>query len=168
MKMFVSPSRQQGMTLIVGMISLVLITLLVTSAFVLSGTNLKSVGNMQFREEALAAANKGIEQMMSSGFATAPSSSVIDVDIDNDGDNDYVVNIATPTCVRATQIAGAGGGSGSGSSVTLGFSAAPDPNYSTVWDIDATVTQAFSGASVRVRQGVRVLLTQAQYNLTCL
>lgn len=168
MKMFVSPSRQQGMTLIVGMVTLVLITLLVTSAFILSGTNLKSVGNMQFREEALAAANKGIEQMMSSGFATSPSSSVIDVDIDEDGDNDYVVNIATPTCVRGTQVAGTSGGAGSGSSVSLGFPTAPPPNFTTVWDIDATVTQAFSGASVRVRQGVRVLLTQAQYNAACL
>lgn len=160
------PQAQRGVTLVVGLIMLVLITLVVTSAFMLSSTNLKSVGNMQFRDEALAAANKAIEQALASPFTNAPASSQIDVDIDNNGTNDYVVNIAAPTCVRATQVAGASSAPGSGSSVTLGFTV-PPPDYNTVWDFDATVTDAVSGASIRVHQGVRKLLTQAQKNAVC-
>ena len=49
--------RQQGAALIVGLIMLLLLTLMVTAAFTLSGVNLKAVGNMQSRAEATAAAN---------------------------------------------------------------------------------------------------------------
>ena len=56
------PHAQHGATLVVGLIMLVLITLMVTSAFMLSSINLKSVGNMQFRDEAVAAANKNITE----------------------------------------------------------------------------------------------------------
>lgn len=161
------PHAQRGVTLVVGLIMLVLITLVVTSAFMLSSTNLKSVGNMQFRDEALAAANKAIEQALASPFTDAPSSSQIDVDIDNDGANDYVVDIEAPTCVRSAEVASAVSTPGSGSSITLSFAPAPPPNFNTVWDFDATVTDAGSGASIRVRQGVRKLLTQAQKNAVC-
>ena len=49
---------QDGATLAVGMIMLTLITVLVTSAFNLSTTNLAAVGNMQFRDEAIAVAER--------------------------------------------------------------------------------------------------------------
>ena len=57
-------SRQEGATLVVGLIVLVTITLLMVSAFSLSGGNLKAVSNMQYRNEAIAAANMGIEQSL--------------------------------------------------------------------------------------------------------
>jgi len=58
--------NQRGATLIVGLIMLVLITLMVLSAFTMSSSNLKSVGNMQSRDEATAAANVALEQVLSS------------------------------------------------------------------------------------------------------
>jgi Tfp pilus assembly protein PilV len=160
---------QQGATLVVGLIMLTLLTVMVTSAFTMSSTDLKSVGNLQWREEATAAANKAIEQVISSPFTDAPGEQAIDVDINNDGNADYTVDLAVPTCVSSSEIAGL---SAPPSSILLGsaFSVSTSSFYQTVWDIDATVKDlagGASGASVRVRQGVRVLLTQTQFNSVC-
>ncbi len=160
------PPDQRGATLIVGLIMLAVITLLVTSAFNMSTTNLKAVGNMQRRAEALAAANKAIEQVISSPFTGTPTADEINVDINNDGVNDYVVTIATPTCVSASRKSQAAG-AGTASSLSLGLPASVN-FYNTVWDIDATVSDvAGSSAAVRVRQGVRVLLSETQYGTVC-
>jgi Tfp pilus assembly protein PilX len=161
-----SLKRQSGATLIVGLIMLAVITLLVIAAFNLSTTNLKAVGNMQRRAEAVAAANKAIEQVLSSPFTTAPAADQITVDINNDGTVDYTVTLATPTCVSATAM-NQSGGAGTGSSLSLNLPATLT-YYNTIWDIDASVTDASgSGAAVRVRQGVRVLLSQTQYQAVC-
>lgn len=157
---------QRGATLIVGLIMLAVITLLVSSAFNLSTTNLKAVGNMQRRAEAVAAANKALEQVISSPFTTTPTADEINVDINNDGSNDYVVAIAAPTCVMASRVSQSSG-AGTASSLSLGLPAAVT-FYNTIWDIDATVSDvAGSSASVRVRQGIRVLLNETQYSAVC-
>jgi Tfp pilus assembly protein PilV len=162
-----SSHRQRGATLIVGLIMLVLITVMVTSAFTLSTTNLQSVGNMQFRDQAIAAANKAIEQVLSSPFTTAPVAQVIDVDLDNDDRIDYHVALDAPTCIGDSEIVITGAAP---SSVTLGssFAVAGSTFYQTIWDLSARVTDdTVSGAAVQVREGVRVLLTQAQYTAVC-
>lgn len=163
-----SLDAQRGATLIVGLIMLLLITLMVSSAFMLSTTNLKAVGNMQFRDEAVAAANVAVEDVLDSLLRKDPKDSkvqppaqTIQVDINNDNTTDYVVSILAPACIRAAR--------------------APTPPdadsdtehqfellyFNTLWDINATVTDAASGASVRVRQGVRVSLTQTQCDTVC-
>lgn len=160
--MMISATRrtQQGATLIVGLIMLVLLTLVVTSAFMLSSGNLKSVGNMQFRNEAIAAANVAVEQIISSDFTTLPASSIIPVDIDRDGTNDYTVNIMTPVCVQAVSISTS---IATLSGVTSGVPSTID--YNTVWDIKARITSASNtaGAKVTIWQGVRKRLTETQY-----
>jgi Tfp pilus assembly protein PilX len=162
----ITPRSQRGAALVISLIMLTVITVMVTSAFTLSATNLQSVGNRQLRGEAVAAANKAIEQIVSSPFANAPKAESIDVDIDNDGKTDYTVDFAAPTCVSATELAGS---SLPPSSVSLGpsFAIATSSYYQTVWDLDGTVVDAASGTSVRVRQGVRVLLTRAQFDVVC-
>lgn len=153
---------QQGFTLLVGLIMLVLITLMVTTAYTLSTTNLKSVGNMQAKDEAISAANQAIEQVLSSPFTTSPAAENINVDINNDGTADYEVSVATPTCVRASIESAAVKTSG-----TLpGMSTVN--TYNTIWDIEATVDDANSGAKTTVRSGVRILLTQAQKDAVCI
>lgn len=162
-----SAAAQRGATLIVGLIMLLLITLMVSSAFTLSMSGLQSVGNMQTRDEAVAAGNKAIEQVVGSPFTAAPASETINVDLNNDGLTDYVVAINTPICVSATLVAGT---TVAPSSVSLGsaFATSTSNLYETVWDLDANVTDPNrSGAAVRVHQGVRVLLTQTQYNSVC-
>jgi hypothetical protein len=161
-------NTQRGATLVVSLIMLVLISLLVTSAFTMSSTNLKSVGNMQNRNEAIAAGNKAIEQVLSSPFTDDPTAESIDVDIDNNGIRDYEVNFAAPTCLSASRLTSS---FIPPSSITLGpaFTVATSDFYETVWDLDATVIdpENGSGASAHVRQGVRVLLSQVQYNAVC-
>src|SRR6266550_9612093 len=57
--------KQRGTSLFVGLIMLILLTLLGISAFQSSNTNLKIVGNMQVRQETLAAAQTATEQVLS-------------------------------------------------------------------------------------------------------
>jgi hypothetical protein len=160
--------RERGVTLIVGLIMLVLITLMVTTAFTLSTTNLKSVGNMQFRDESIAAANKGIEQMVGTYFgasmSSVPPAQTITFDINNDGTTDYSVGIAAPVCTQATKILAL---SVIPCNPELTPLLCPKDNFSTLWDIEATVTDAVSGSSMRIHQGVRKELTQLQCNAAC-
>jgi type II secretory pathway pseudopilin PulG len=158
---------QRGTTLVVALIMLGLITLLVTSAFTLSTGNIKAVGNMQMRNEALAAANKAIEQVLDTPFTTAPSATTVDADINNDGTTDYAVVIDAPTCVSATLVPPAVAPPGFGTSVLVSLGSGAGNFYQSVWELVANVTDPASGATVRVRQGVNVLLTQAQYDATC-
>lgn len=168
---FHAARRERGAALVVGLILLALITIMVVSAFNLSSTNVQAVGNMQLRDEAIAAANRGIELVMSSAFTEAPAAQTVDVDIDNDGTMDFQVEFARPTCVSAERI---GGTSVPPSSLFLGeaFTASTSDAYRTVWDLQADVS-AFDqgtvayGTAVHVHQGVRVLLTDVQYNTVC-
>lgn len=163
--------RQKGAALMVGLIMLVLITIMVTSAFKLSTSNLLSVGNMQTRDEAVAAGNRAIELLMSSAFTNAPAAQTINVDIDNDGTMDFAVAFEKPACVSASRIAVS---AAAPSSLSLGsaFGVTGSTNYETVWDLKADVAPfeagtAASGVAVHVHQGVRILLSEVQYNAAC-
>lgn len=156
-----SRKAQRGATLVVGLIMLVLLTLVMTSAYMLSSGNLKAVGNMQFRDEAIAATNAAIEQIISSDFTTLPVSSTILVDIDQDGTDDYSVAVQTPVCVQAVPISG---GVANLSGVTSGVPSSTD--YNSVWDIEARVNSTTTGAAVIIRQGVRKRLTEPQFNVS--
>jgi hypothetical protein len=155
---------QRGAALVVGMIMLVLITLMLVTALNLGTTNFRAMSNMQYRAEAVAAANEAIEQVISSPFTNAPAAEAIDVDVDNDADVDYVVQVATPTCIFADQASGA-----DPSSLSLPVSMSAASTWNTVWDLDANVNDAENAgaADVRVRAGVRVLLSEAQKNAVC-
>ncbi|MDH4873342.1 hypothetical protein E8E91_21165 [Pseudomonas sp. BN515] len=150
---------EQGAALVVGLIMLLLLTMLVSSAFTMSSVSLKSVGNMQVREEALAAANTAIELVVSTDFTAAPTQTRSNVDIDNDGTVDYVVDIAPPECIQASvaQVVAP-----SSENLTMSSS-----TWNTVWSVDATVSDDKTGGTVKVRSGVRVLLTDAKKNAIC-
>jgi hypothetical protein len=155
---------QRGATLVIGLIMLVLITLMLITALTLGISNFRAVSNMQYREEAIAAASKAIEQVITGPFTAAPAVDTILVDIDNNGTNDYSVAIAVPQCISATQAFGA-----DPSSLSLPPAMTVASTWNTVWDIDATVNSATNvgGAAVRVRTGVRVLLPEAQKDAVC-
>jgi hypothetical protein len=143
---------QRGITLLMGMIMLILITLMVTSAFILSNTNLKAVGNMQVREEAIAAANFAIEEIFSSEFTGAPSSEILDIDLDNDGKPDYVVSVSKPICVAMAM-------DNEGAKSSISLPNITKPSWNTIWDVEATVNDLKTGATATINAGVRVLLT---------
>jgi Tfp pilus assembly protein PilX len=154
--------RERGViTIFIAMIMLVLITLLVVAAFSLSTTNLRAVGNVQARDEAIAAAQSVIEQILGEDIVLSNVRTDEGVDINGDGTFDYLVNVPEPVCVRATQVS-----SLASSSVTLpGFSAVGA--WNTVWEINAVATAADTGARVSIIQAVRVLLDQTQKDLSC-
>lgn len=156
--------RQEGATLIVGLIMLLLFTLMISSTFMLSSTNLKAVGNMQSRDEALAAANAAIELLIESPFTNAPAAESINLDMNKDGVTDYTVSIATPVCIQRDEVPVVVSGYESG--VRSGI-VTPSSQWNTLWDINATVTDPVSGASVKARSGIRVLLSETQKNAVC-
>jgi len=158
------PRPQRGATLVIGLIMLVLITLMLITALTLGISNFRAVSNMQYREEAIAAASKAIEQVITGPFTAAPAVDTILVDIDNNGTTDYTVAIAVPQCISATQAFGA-----DPSSLSLPPAMTVASTWNTVWDLDATVNNASNvgGAAVRVRTGVRVLLPEAQKDAVC-
>lgn len=160
MRAFSPRAAQRGATLIVGLIMLLLFTLMVGSSFMMSGTNLKAVGNTQSRDDALAAANSALELVLSSPFTDAPAAQSIDVDLNNDATYDYRVEIAKPQCISAS-VADAM----PASSVSLPMMGSD--TWNTVWDIKASVQDAVSGASLVVHSGVRVLLTDVERKAVC-
>jgi len=140
-------ANQRGMTLVVGLIMLLVITLFVVSAVRLSTANLRTVGNMQARNEASAASQRAIEDLLSSTAAfTAPGSVTSPVTV-NVNRTDYSVALATPVCVKTTPVTG---NSYDNTGLAL---------QDTYWDVQATATNAGSGASVTTHQGVRVRLS---------
>ena len=154
---------ETGATLVVSLIMLTLITLMIMAALAIGGANFRTVTNMQFRDEAIAAANKAIDQVVSSPFALAPAAEDIEVDLDNDGTKDYDVHIDEPQCLRArvaeTTLP---------SSISLPPEMGSTSSWNTVWELQATVTGDNAGeAAVDVRTGVRVLLSEAQKDAVC-
>lgn len=169
-------TNQQGFTLIVGMMMLMVITLMVLSSIRTGMTNSRIVGNMQFRDEATAAAQAAIEQTMATTTFVSNPQAVADfpvqVDINGDGSNDYSVSMTPkPACV-AYKVLKVGeltmpqdlpctegvGASGSGASTFIagGFAAKPSLCSITHWKISSNAENSFNGAKVSVAQGVSV------------
>jgi Tfp pilus assembly protein PilX len=80
MKPSSSPRRepkqsQRGVTLVIALIFLVVITLIVVSAIKSTNVNSKIAGNMQVQREAEAATQQAIEAVISSEFTKSPAPS---------------------------------------------------------------------------------------------
>jgi len=160
---------ERGAALVVSLIMLVLITLMVIAALNLSTANFRAVSNTQFRNQAIAAANVAIADRISSTFDAGsidpgtglPATTYPTVDLNNDGVVDYTVAV-TPACMNASIAESA-----DPSSVSLPGSMSVASTWNTVWDIQAQVTDADTGAAVVVHAGVRALLTQSEKNAAC-
>ena len=157
--------RQGGMTLLVAMIILVMITMLAVSAYRVSNTNLKVVGAMQGRQEGLSAAQAVIEQVLSSiQFTRAPAAVASQhwgIDMSGDGVEDFDVRLTPqPRCLRtAPVVIGATVQPADlpcvGSAV-LGKAHMSSYCADTIWEITATTTDKLTASKTTVRQGVAV------------
>jgi hypothetical protein len=156
--------KQRGVvTIFVSMILLVLITLLVITAYSLSRTNLQAAGNVQARQEGVAAANMLIERTIDSDLwlIAAPGLLGREVDINNDGNVDFLVDLAQPECVGADPASAESYADSDHAAMgTVAY-------WNTIWELDATATGAATGTRVRVVQGVRLLLGIALKNEYC-
>ena len=154
--------RQRGVvTIFVSMILLVLITLLVLTAFSLSKMNLQAASNVQAREEGLAAANVVIDRTIGLEFWNNTAAVNDTVDINGDADPDFQVVLAVPSCVRATEAPG-----NLSASITLQGMSSINAWF-TIWELDTIATQVSTGTQVQVIQGVRVLLSTALKEALC-
>lgn len=167
--------RQQGLTLFVAMIILVMVTLLVVSAFRVSNTNLKIVSGMQGRQEAIASAQAAIEQVLSDDFFTENPTIVaatpIDVDINGDAASDFTVTMATPRCLRTAPVVMGNPPTQlqldcAGSSR---FPSATTPTWcsNTIWELSATTTDRLTAAKTTVRQGVGMTVEITNAKSSC-
>jgi Tfp pilus assembly protein PilX len=174
--------RERGATLVISLIMLLLITLLAMSSFVLGKGNLQIVGNMQQRNQAFAAAQGAVAAVISSTQFTAtpgnaiPASAVpaycggganttcMDVNGDNNPDINVTVN---PICdsiqpLSVTQLDYTDpndAGCLVGAAQDFGVVGASNNNSmcsNSVWDIQASATDASTAVNYVVDQGVAV------------
>lgn len=184
------PGRQRGMTLIVALIMLVLMTLFATTSFNIGKSSLQVVGNMQQRTQALAAAQTTLEEVISqTDFAdtpanalTAPCGAVANtrcVDVNGDGVNDITVAlIPAPTCMSSqiiksssldlTKPADLGCSKGVSQSFGVVGSASDDSLCAnTTWEITAVATDNVTGAKATLVQGVTLRVSSANIATSC-
>jgi type II secretory pathway pseudopilin PulG len=130
---------------------LVLLTLVAVSAINSTTTSVQMVGNAQFREEATAAAQKAIENVISTGDfrSTPPAPQTIKVN----GVADYTVTFEpAPSCVSFKPVDPTDPATPPECASSIGAVC-----FWTVWDIRAVVKDPVTGASVAVHQGIRTV-----------
>ena len=142
-------NHQQGSTLLVSLIFLVVITLFGVSAINTSNLNLRIAANTQFQQQALAAAQLGIEKALGSvATFTTPSVQAITLDVNKDGVTDYTATVSAASCLSSKAASGY-------SAEYCATGACPND---TNWELVSTVNDSVTGAKVTVRQGVKVRL----------
>ena len=102
-----SPRRhQEGATLLVAMILLIILMLIGASALKVTNINTRVVGNMQTQSEAFASAQQAIEEIISDDFTKLPRQRTIEVDINNSGQtgSTYKVDVAKPACLAVKPV----------------------------------------------------------------
>lgn len=130
---------QSGMTLVIALAMLVVITILSISAIRMTGSSMLVVGNMQWKKAAENIALLAIEQTMNS--ATPFNSPAAPITFSAPAG--YVVTIGNRTCLR--------------SSPASGYSAlsavAPEEN---IWEFTITVSDSMTGARSSMVQGAKI------------
>lgn len=174
-----TPHSQRGITLVVSLIMLVLMTLLAATSFNMAKNDLNVVGNMQQRSQTRDAARAVLEMTYSStSFMNTPSSSLIGTcagnniinstcfDFNGDGDDDVKVAISpAPACLTAQTILnssldlsdpndlGCAVGVSNQTGIVGGNTAGASLCANTVWELNLTATDLSSGANSTVTAG---------------
>src|SRR5665647_3788905 len=91
---------QRGSTLLVALIMLVLLTLVAVSAINTASSSIQIVGNAQYREEATAAAQQAIENVISNANFQTVAPVPQNIDVNNDGVADYTCLLYTSPSPR--------------------------------------------------------------------
>lgn len=139
------PARSQcGAALFVVLVMLVVLTLFVVAGINLTSANLKVVGNMQAQQFIESTVDQALSQTLSDPVNfTNPAAKTVNVNAVNVAVAAAVCNSSTPdTETEATK--------------KLGL----PPDEYTTWDVQATGTDALTGARVTIHQGVAVRLPQ--------
>ncbi len=182
------PVRQRGATLVVALIFLVLLSLFAVNAFLGATSGQRMVGNMQARQESLAAAQAVIEQVLSSdNFARQPAavaSAPVEVSV---GGVAYTVrltpasscyrvrtiknseldatNASDQSCMRSGSLQQPG--VEQESARLTGQVADTSLCADTEWNIRAMVTDSRTGAQVAVNQGIAIRMAESDATRLC-
>lgn len=187
-----TPRSQRGMTLLVGLIMLVLMTMIALTTFNVGKTNQAIVGNMQHRNEGIAAAEMAVEMAVSTTkffdtpnavftpTANCTTNNAICIDANGDGKTDFTVSLTpAPACLTARVImnseldlskpedldctTGVGQSYGVAGAAT-GESLCAESK----WEINAEAEDLQTSTKVSVTQGFGVRIPAATVTTACL
>ena len=130
---------QQGATLLVVLVMLVVLTLFAVAVINLSGMTAKAVGNMQWRKNAEIVAQGAIEQVLNSSAPFYSPNTTVTVS----APAGMSVTVGPRVCLTATPCP----------NCSLVQQLVPEDNY---WEFQVTVTDNVSGASAVVHQGTKI------------
>jgi Tfp pilus assembly protein PilX len=188
--MTASLRAQRGATMLVTLIMLVVLSLFLVSSMNTANTNLRVVGNMQMRNEALAVSQQAIETVLSTPqFITTPANAVpvpcgaantLCTDVTGDGTPEYTTTLTPmPSCITIVPIKNTelnlsnteDLGCSAGSQQNAGVAGAMTGNSlcaNSVWELTARTTGANTGASVTIVQGIGVRISTDDAGTSCL
>lgn len=152
-----SAERQRGSTLLVALVMLVLLTLTAFSAMRASTNNVQVVGNAQFREEAIAVAQKAIENVISNNSFQDVTPAAQNVDVNGDGTADYSVRFDNPEprCISRKPTTSS---DTNVPPVCFSDNKIKDSCVWAIWDITAEVTDLHgSETTIKIHQGVKTI-----------
>jgi hypothetical protein len=140
--------RQQGTTLLIALIFLVILTLFAVSGMNTGVINLRTANNSQLVLEAEFAAQQQVEALMNnvSNFMTVAAGTTTLVDVNGDGVADYSVVTQPPKCLSTVPAPG------------YSYEFAGSAPKDTVWEIVAVSSDSVFGATSTLRQGVKIRL----------
>lgn len=141
--------RQEGATLLIALVFLVIFTMFAISGMNTGIVNLRTANNAQLVVEAQYAAQQTIEQLLgsaSSFSAVAASPTTTQVDSNGDGSVNATVVTQPPKCLSIAPAAG------------YSYAFAGSAPKDTVWEVVSTATDGAFGTSITLRQGVKVRL----------
>lgn len=176
-------NTQKGITLIVTLIMLVVLSLLVVSAIRFGNTNLKIAGNVQSQSEAVAATQIALERVLEQ-VKTAPNISAIAASTNDSaaitaGGGTYQVDWTTPSCKLTRAISNAELSptkasdipcyESTGGDIQVDVSGAATSSPAACndqnWEVQASVDDATTGTKVSASQGFSVRVSAGS---TCL
>ena len=181
--MFANKNKQQGATLLVGMVMLVVLTLLVVFSLRSGNTNLRIAGNMQSQAEAAAATQQVIEQVLENLSLPATDISLVNAQtiVVANGNSNYTVQVETMAnkCIFTAPVLNSQldpskandtpcfASVDNDAAVTSGGTLTTQPPSCNTqqWEIAAEATDSVSGAKVAQVQGVTVRVPST---VTCL
>lgn len=149
------PTRQHGMTLVISLILIGMLTLFVVSGMNLANINLRITGNYQWAKEAEADAQTAIETLLSapSNFSATATS----LDICRNG-----ALVATGGCTLLNAKIGTVSAPVCGNYQAAGFSSkalGEMPLEKTDWLLRADIDDSLTGAKASIVQGMSMTLT---------
>jgi Tfp pilus assembly protein PilX len=141
-----APNRQRGLTMFFAMVMLLMLLLLGISATKILGTNFRITSNMASQKSVEAAAQQGLERIISNlaNFITPPTTATT-FDIQNGAAQKYSVSVEGPKCIAELPAAG----------YSLTYGLAPKR---TQWELKAITKDTTLGGAAEVHQGVSILM----------